>query len=117
LFNRNAQFLDSGPATRVGDSHRFQFTPDQSGKSEQILIMALSELDNLTVFPAPVVLVGVHFRDRPASAVMCMQPNDRSLSLPASELMNVRVGPFTIATLARRVTGAIGHSLLEVQPA
>jgi hypothetical protein len=114
--------LESGLATRIGDTHRFQFTSDGNGEGEQILLTALWEFGDLTAFPAPVVVAGVHFRDRGANAVMCTPPNDRSASLPAADLLEIRFGPganppFGIETLARRVTGGFLRILLEVTPA
>lgn len=94
LFNAEGELLRIGLATRIGNTNRFQFTSDGSGKSEPMLVMGLIEWSDLNLFPTPVVLTVVRFpnggfpNDENA-AVGCTRPNDRTASLPAVDLIRL----------------------------
>lgn len=78
LFDNMDTVLETGVATRVGNSHRFQYVADDGSGGEEILLMALWELSEFSQVPAPVVVSAIHFRARGLVAVAATLPGDRS---------------------------------------
>jgi hypothetical protein len=105
----------AGVATRVRDTNRFQFVPDERGDNELIMLMGLTEWNNFLDFPAPVVVTGVHF-PRQGVGVACTRPDDRSATLPAVELVDFWLGS-GVDFEAKFLTGGMPHLFLEVEPA
>jgi hypothetical protein len=79
--------IHSGTATRIGDSHRFRYTPD-GGEDEQMVVCGLVEYSDLADVPAPIVAYAVSLDER-GIAVGATRPDDRSASLAAAELVEL----------------------------
>ena len=77
----------SGVARRIGNSNRFEFI-SEGGVTEQILLIGLIEWSDLSLFPTPVV-VSVIFIPSEGIGAACTRPDDRSTSLPVSEVMRL----------------------------
>jgi Leucine Rich repeats (2 copies) len=88
LFDDQGVLQETGLATRIKNQNRFQFTSDKHGDGEQVQVTGLREWIDLDVFPAPVVMIVVHFATR-GMGMACTQPDDRSKSLPADQLISV----------------------------
>ncbi len=69
---------ETGVATRIGNSHRFRYVADGGSTSEEILVMALWQLGELRIVPAPVVVSAIHFRARDIEGVASTLPDDLS---------------------------------------
>ena len=123
LFDDQGVLQETGPATRIGNTNRFQFTSDGHGDSEQVLVAGLKEWTDLNIFPTPIVVTAVHFATR-GLAVACTQPDDRSKSLPAEKVISLFLdfgeNDFTfdlgVMLQVSPVTGLPGV-ILEVEPA
>jgi hypothetical protein len=98
-------FITSGPATRIGDSHRFRFAPFDGAldgsETEEVRIMALCMFGDIRVVPEPVVMTALHFPSRRMEGVpgasygVASTPlGDRSGSLAASDLGAILNGQF-----------------------
>ncbi len=86
LFNDADTVTESGVATRIGNSHRFQYVPDGGSTSEEILVMALWGLSEFRQVPAPVVVTAIHFRARHLEGVGSTLPNDVSAPMTGPDI-------------------------------
>jgi hypothetical protein len=78
LFDNMDTVTETGVATRIGNSHRFRYVADGGSTSEEILVMALWQLSELSTVPAPVVVSAIHFRARDVEGVASTLPDDLS---------------------------------------
>lgn len=88
LFDQEGTPGDTGDATRVGDTNRFQFVPAGGGGGEQIQLMGLREWSDLNALPSPVVIVALNFANR-GTGVAVTKPGDRSAFLPPDEVLKL----------------------------
>ncbi|MDQ0847420.1 hypothetical protein [Streptomyces sp. V1I6] len=117
------RFVSAGLATRIGDSHRFQYVSDDGAINEEMLVMALHEVSELSAVPAPIVLTAVHFRSMGMDAIASTRPNDPSTSLPAHDLATLFFdGQFTEdgglgERFVEQAVGLTPHLILEFKAA
>jgi hypothetical protein len=78
LFDNMDTVTETGVAMRIGNSHRFDYVADGGSASEEILVMALWHLSELSRVPAPVVVSGIYFRARDLVGVASTLPGNRS---------------------------------------
>ncbi len=76
LFDNMDTVIETGTATRIGNTHRFRYTADGTSTSEEILVMVVWQLSDLRAVPAPVVVTAVHFRARDVEGVAATLPGD-----------------------------------------
>lgn len=76
LFDNQDTVVETGTATRIGDSHRFQYVPDGTTTPEELLVMAVWQLSDLRAVPAPVVVTALHFRSRDVEGVAATLPGN-----------------------------------------
>jgi hypothetical protein len=113
-FDATGSAGQTGVATRFGTTNRFTFEPDDGAGSEPLVVMTVREFRDVAVFPRPVVMVGVNFRDQ-GPGVFSTRPGDQTASLPAPELAGVLRDRFELTMLTGLSRPAV--RFLEVAPA
>jgi hypothetical protein len=113
-FDATGSAGQTGVATRFGTTNRFTFEPDDGAGSEPLVVMTVREFRDVAVFPGPVVMVGVNFRDQ-GPGVFSTRPGDQTASLPAAELAGVLRDRFELTMLTGLSRPAV--RFLEVAPA
>jgi hypothetical protein len=123
MFDTMDTVLETGVASRIGNSHRFQYVADGGSASEEILLMALWQLSEFSRVSSPVVVSAIHFRQRGQQAVAATLPGDRSGAMPGPDLAGLFLddtftGQGGIGELFTRVGIGRGPTLfLEILPA
>lgn len=85
------ELITTGFAKRIGDTHRFQFSPDNDAflQSQELVLMALWEHTDLNLAPAPIVLTGAHLRKQGFHCIAGTPSDNRSGRIPAAELKRI----------------------------
>jgi hypothetical protein len=86
LFNDMDTITETGVATRIGNSHRFQYVADGDSTSEEILVMALWQLSELSRVPSPVVVTAIHFRARDLEGVGSTLPDNPAAAMTGPDI-------------------------------
>jgi hypothetical protein len=105
----------TGTATRIGDSHRFAYTPD-GGEPEQMALCGLLEYSDLTDVPAPVVAYAVSFADR-GLAFGATPPGDRRASLAPPELIELYFNGMDLSFQMGVIATEMPDTIVEVTAA
>jgi hypothetical protein len=122
VFDEEGKPSQTGTATRIGKSNRFQFVPDGGGQADQLLVTGLREFDDLFAVPSPIVVVVVRFQNG-GSGIACTKVGDQSAFMSIEEITELLFGgsdlTFDIGALALQVSVVTGFPpvTLEVTPA
>jgi hypothetical protein len=109
--------IQSGPATRIGDSNRFKFTPDDGSTSEQLLCCGLAEFFDVAFVAAPIVVYGASLPSR-GFILGATNPDDRSQSLPPTDLIDLWFGESDLMSDVGLLAGSVlPNTLVEITPA
>lgn len=89
IFDRQAQPICDGVASRLGTSNRFRFSQPTGGATEAMQLIALINWEDLDLFPEPIVLSVIHFTERNIQCIASTRPDDRSQFLPVADVQRV----------------------------